>query len=38
MTNIPLLVETSESEQVRCIYLKNKTFFLILFVTFSNLH
>ena len=38
MTSIPLLVETSESKQIRCIYLKNKSFFLILFVSFSNLH
>ena len=27
MTSIPLLVETSECKQFRCIYLKNKTHF-----------
>ena len=31
MTSIPLLVNTSESKQFRCIYLKNKTFFLNFF-------
>ena len=34
MTGIPLLVETIESKQFRCIYLKNKTFFLIFFCHF----
>ena len=34
MTSIPLLVETSECKQFICIYLKNKTFFLIFFYVF----
>ena len=34
MTSIPLLVETIEFKQFRCIYLKNKTFFLIFFCIF----
>ena len=34
MTSIPLLVETIECKQFRCIYLKNKTFFLNLFCIF----
>ena len=31
MTSIPLLVETIECEQLRCIYLKNKIFFFFQF-------
>ena len=31
MTSILLLVKTSEWKQFRCIYLKNKTFFLNFF-------
>ena len=31
MTSIPLLVETIECTQFRCIYLKNKRFFLNFF-------
>ena len=38
MTSITLLVETSECKQFRCLYLKNKTFFLNFFLRFSNLH
>ena len=34
MTSVPLLVETSESKQVRCIYLKTKIFFLNFFFVF----
>ena len=34
MTGIPLLVEIIESKQFRCIYQKNKTFFLIFFCIF----
>ena len=34
----PLLVETIECKQVKCIYLKNKTFFLNFLMNFSNLH
>ena len=34
MTNIPLLVETSECKQFRCFYIKNKTFFSIFFCVF----
>ena len=34
MTSIPLLVETIECKQVRCIYLKKKDFFLIFFCIF----
>ena len=34
MTSIPLVVETSECKQFRCIYLKNKTFFLDFFFVF----
>ena len=37
MTSIPLLVETIECKQFRCIYLKNKGFFLNFFLNFSNL-
>ena len=37
MTIIPLLVETIECKQFRCIYLKNKRFFLNFFLHFSNL-
>ena len=37
MTSIPLLVETIECKQFRCIYLKNKRFFLNFFLHFSNL-
>ena len=35
MTGIPLLVKTIELKQFRCIYLKNKTFFLIFFWIFE---
>ena len=35
MTGIPLLVETIESKQFRCIYQINKTFFLIFFCSFQ---
>ena len=31
MTNIPLIVRRSEWKQFRCVYLKNKTFFLNFF-------
>ena len=34
MTSIPLLVETIEVTQFRCIYAKNKKFFLIFFFIF----
>ena len=34
MTGIPLLVETIDCKMFRCIYLKNKTFFLIFFCHF----
>ena len=34
MTSIPLLVETIECTQFRCIYLKNKRFFPNLFSAF----
>ena len=34
MTSIPLLVETIEVTQIRCIYLKNKSFFRIFFCIF----
>ena len=34
MTSIPLLVETIQCKQFRCIYLKNKTFFLQFFAAF----
>ena len=34
MTRIPLIVKTSEWKQFRCIYLKNKNFFLIFFGVF----
>ena len=34
MTSIPLLVETIESKKFRCIYQKNKIFFLIFFWIF----
>ena len=34
MTSIPLLVETIECTQFRCIYLKNKRFFLNFFLQF----
>ena len=34
MTSIPLLVETSECKQFRCIYLKNKIFILYFFYVF----
>ena len=34
MTTIPLLVDTSEYKQFTCIYLENKTFFLIFFYVF----
>ena len=37
MTIIRLLVETIECKQFRCIYLKNKRFFLNFFLHFSNL-
>ena len=37
MTSIPLLVETIECKQFRCIYLKNKRFFLNFFLHFSDL-
>ena len=36
--SIPLLVVTIESKQVRCIYFKNKMFFLNFLLHFSNLH
>ena len=35
MTSIPLLVETIEWTQFRCIDLKNKSFFLIFFCIFQ---
>ena len=35
MTSIPLIVKTSEWKQFRCIYLKNKTFFLNFFRSFQ---
>ena len=38
MTSIPLLVETIECKQFRCIYLKNKRFFLNFVLRFSNVH
>ena len=38
MKSVPLLVETSECKQFKCIYLKNKAFCLNLFLGFSNLH
>ena len=38
MTSIPLIVDTIEWKQLRCIYLKNKTFFLNYFLHFPNLH
>ena len=37
MTSIPLLVETIECTQFRCIYAKNKRVFLNFLVHFSNL-
>ena len=37
MTSIPLLVETIECKQFRCIYLKNKRFLLNFFLHFSDL-
>ena len=36
MTSILLLVETIECKIFRCIYLKNKTFFLIFFCHFES--
>ena len=38
MTSILFLVETIQQKQFRCIYLKNKKFFLYFFVRFSNPH
>ena len=35
MTSIPLLVETIEGTQFRCIYAKNQRFFLIFFCIFQ---
>ena len=36
MTSIPLLVETSERKQFRCIYLKIKHFFAIFSAFFKS--
>ena len=36
MTSIPLKAKTSECKNFRCIYLKNKTIFLIFFLVFSE--
>ena len=35
MTSIPLIVKTSEWKQFRCIYRKNKRFFLNFFRSFQ---
>ena len=37
MTSIPLLVDIIECKIFRCIFLKNKRFFLNFFLLFSNL-